>query len=263
MGETKNLQPLKDKWARIKYVVGLCVLLLVLDHIGYFIKYFFNLLLDVSYGSLLAGITNIIIYATTIFIVIIVGLKDQNKTLSSVCFFKKVNGVVWFAAILCAVGYTLFSYYIHFLFYSFSYGWDTDLGEAGGNFFINLIDIAIIPAIAEELLMKGIIFPILKKHFSTIVAVVIASLLFAALHLSFIRIIPLFLLSCYTFWLYLKSGNLIIPMLLHFTNNLFSFVLISEPLAELGTFYMALVLLVAGTYLIYKNSGAKKPLNSL
>jgi drug/metabolite transporter superfamily protein YnfA len=75
--------------------------------------------------------------------------------------------------------------------------------------------------------------------------------MFAACHLSFIRLIPLLLFSCYTFWLYLRIGSLILPMLLHFINNLFSFVLISEPFASLGTFYAAIVLFAIGSYLLY------------
>jgi len=245
---------IKDKWSQLKYVIGLCILLLILFHIDYFIQFVLYDIFSIPYDSLFANIARIVIHAVVFIVIITVGLKDQNKTLASVCYLKKGNSVIWLAAILCAVGYTLFSFYLHFLFYSFSYGWDTDLGETKGNIFFNIIDDAIIPAVAEELQMKGIIFTILRKHFSTIAAVIISSLIFAGLHLSLIRFIPLFLLSCYTFWLYLRSGNIIIPMILHFVNNLFSDYLISEPLAELGTFLAALVLLFAGSYLLYKNS---------
>jgi len=120
------------------------------------------------------------------------------------------------------------------------------------DFIFELINTAIIPAVAEEILFKGVIFSILKKFYPTVAAAIIASILFSACHLSFIRFIPLFLLSCYTFWIYLKSGNIILPMLLHFVNNLFTFVLISEPYASVWTFYSALTLLAAGSYLLYK-----------
>jgi len=121
-----------------------------------------------------------------------------------------------------------------------------------GQFFIKLINSAIIPAVAEELLIKGLVFTILKKYYSTITAVIIASLMFAVLHLTPIRIIPLFLCSCFTFWIYLRSGNLILPIFQHFINNLFSEVLINEPFASLGTFYAALALFGVGAYIMYK-----------
>ena len=242
---------MKKPLFRFKYAIGLGVLLLLLFLFGSFIKFVFFTLLGIPYDSLFANIVGIIIQATAFIVVIGVGLKDQRKTLASVCCFRKVNGKVWGAAILCSIGFTLFSFYLDSLFYSFKYGWNTDFGETKGNFFINLIGIAIIPAVAEELLIKGLVFTILKKYYSTITAVIIASLLFAGLHLSLIRIIPLFIFSCYTFWLYLRSGSLILPMLLHFTNNLFAFILINEPLASLGTFYAALVLFGIGSYFLH------------
>ena len=235
-----------------KYVIGLGVLLLLLFKIGTFIEIVFIKMLHIPYGSLSVGIAGIITQAAAFIVVIGVGLRNQRKTLSSVCVFKKVSGGVWGAAILCSIGYTLFSFYLNNLFYSFLYGWDTDLGETEGNFFINLIDIAVIPAVAEELLIKGLVFTILKKYYSTIVSVIIASLMFAVLHLTPIRIIPLFVSSCFTFWVYFRSGSLILPMFLHFIHNLFTFVLISEPFASLGTFYAALVLFGAGSYLLYR-----------
>jgi membrane protease YdiL (CAAX protease family) len=152
----------------------------------------------------------------------------------------------------------LFDFYIQFLFYSFVNDWNTNFDKTEGKFFFNLIDHALIPAVAEELLFKGLIFSTLKNRHSQITAVIIVSLMFAAAHLSFIHIIPHFIFSCYTFWLYLRSGSLILPMFLHFTNNLFTFVLVSEPFASLGTFYAALALFTIGSYLLHKVSRASE-----
>jgi membrane protease YdiL (CAAX protease family) len=234
------------------------VLIIVLLKIGFFLEFIFHRLFNIPYDSLSAGIAGIIIQVAAFTVVIGVGLKDQQKTLSSVCLLKKVNGKVWGAAIICSIGFVLFSFYLNFLFYSFKYGWNTRFAVTEGNFFINLIDNAVIPAVAEELIIKGLVFTILKKHYSTIGAVIIASLMFAALHLTPIRIIPLFIFSCYTFWIYLRSGSLILPMLLHFINNLFSDVLISEPFANLGTFYAALAMLGIGSYMMYRLNKAER-----
>jgi len=209
----------KKLWNSIKYVLGLCGLLLILFNISYFLEFTFFKLFLIPYDSVIAKITIIVMHTAVFIVVIGIGLKSQHKNLKTVCFFKKVNGGVWCAALICSIGFTLFHFYLHFLFYSFKYSWNTDLGEPNGNFF-HLIDSAIIPAVAEELLFKGLVFTILKKYYSTIVAVIIASLMFSLCHLQFIRIIPLFLFSCYTFWVYLRSGSLILPMFLHFINNI-------------------------------------------
>jgi len=258
--EIKTQQrPIKKQWSRVKYVFGLCVLLLVLFRIEYYMGYVFAYIFQI-YDSLFYDIADIVLHAAVFIVVIVVGLKDQKKTLASVCFLKKVDGNVWIAAILCSIGFTLFSFYFNALFYSFKYGWDMDFVEPYGGFFYNLIDTAIIPAVAEEILFKGLVFTILKKYYPTIVAIIIASLLFAGCHLELIRIISLFVFSCYTFWLYLRSGSLILPMFLHFTNNLFTFVLISDPFASLGTFYAALVLFGVDSYMLYNVSKTEKTL---
>jgi len=255
-----QLQPIKNQWTRLKYVLGLCILLLLLFKFKYYMYYVYVYVFHIPYESLFYDIVDIVLHAAVFIVVIGVGLKDQQKSLASVCFFKKVNGNVWVAAVLCSIGYVLFDFYFTTLFYSFKYGWDTDFGESEGNFLYNLIDTAIIPAVAEELLFKGVIFTILKKHFSVVSAVIITSLMFAACHLRFLGFIPLFLFSCYTFWLYLRSGSLILPMLHHFTNNLFTFVLISDPFASLGTFYAALALFGVGSYMLYNVSKTEKTL---
>ncbi|MDR2922071.1 MAG: CPBP family intramembrane metalloprotease [Treponema sp.] len=242
------------KMFRFKYALGLCVLLLLLFKINYFLGYFFYEILDIPYDSLFANIAQIILHAVIFIFVIWVGLKDQRKTLAKVCYFRKVSGGVWGAAILCSVGFVLFNFYIDFLFDSFKYGWYTDYEITDGNFIFNLINTAIIPAVAEEILFKGLVFTILKKHYSTITSVIMASLMFAGCHLNFIHLIPHFLFSLFTFWLYMRCGSLILPMFLHFINNLFTFVLISDPFANLGTFYAALVLLIIGSYLLYRLS---------
>jgi len=259
--EIKTQQrPIENQWSSLKLVLVLCVLLELLFRISYFLEFVFYEILNLPYDSLFACIAEIVLQAACFIVVISVGLKNQKKTLASVCSFKKVNGNVLVAAILCSIGYTLFDFYIQFLFFSFRYGWDTNYGEAEGFSLFNLIDTAIIPAVAEEILFKGLVFTILKKYYPTIVAIIIASILFAACHLSFIGFIPHFLFSCFTFFLYLRSGSLILPMVLHFTNNLFTFILISEPFTSLGTFYAALALFGVGSYMLYNVSKTEKTL---
>jgi len=256
-----KIQPLKNQWHRLKYVLGLCVLLLLLFHIGYIIEFVCYVLFDMPPNGLYAGVASILIQIAIFSVVIGVGLKDQHKTLASVCFFRKVNGRVWAAALLCAIGYTLFSYYLQFLFFSFKYGWSTGGGTTKENLLINVIDTSIIPAVAEEITFKGLIFTILKKYYPTIAAVIIASLMFAVLHLNLLRIIPLLALSCYTFWLYLRSGNIILPIILHFIHNVCTLVLIHEPFNYLGTFYAGLALFLIGPYFLYRASKTSKAEN--
>lgn len=89
-----------------------------------------------------------------------------------------------------------------------------------GGFLINLLMIAILPAVGEELLFRGILQRFLiewlrNKH----VGVLIASILFSALHLQFFGFFPRLLFGILFGYLFLWSKNLWLPILAHFVNN--------------------------------------------
>jgi hypothetical protein len=92
---------------------------------------------------------------------------------------------------------------------------DTEIG-----FLFNVFMIAILPAIGEELLFRGI----LQKLFfewtkSAILGIAIASILFSLLHLQFQGFIPRLALGLMFGFLYYWTGSLWIPITTHFANN--------------------------------------------
>jgi len=76
---------MKKHWLQLRYVLWLGVLLLLMFKIGGYIKFVLHRLFNIPYDSLSVGITGIIIQAAAFTVVIGVGLKDQRKTLASVC----------------------------------------------------------------------------------------------------------------------------------------------------------------------------------
>ena len=92
---------------------------------------------------------------------------------------------------------------------------------------INLLVIAIIPAIGEELLFRGVI----QKQFIALTeskgaAVVLTSLLFSALHMQFFGFLPRFALGVLLGFLYVWSGSLWLPIMAHFFNNATAVILV-------------------------------------
>jgi len=310
-----------------KYELQLFILLLLLLHVDYFIQFLLYNIIGMDYESISANVIKIIIHTVTFCVVIGVALRDQNKSIVEVCYFKKTIPAVWFAAILCFIGFVLLFFYLNGLFYYMYYYnnvteiviiilhtpffcvligialldqkkskktstaklWGTaalcSIGftvffiicfylseqffnfliyllddwsvfynneEESGNILLKIIDNAVIPAVMEELLFKGVVFVGLKKRYSQRSAIIISSLLFSAAHLSPIRIIPLFLSSLCTFWLYLRTGSILLPMIEHFMNNLFATVLIDEPFHSPETFLVAQIIFWIGFYLLYK-----------
>jgi uncharacterized protein len=87
-------------------------------------------------------------------------------------------------------------------------------------FLINLLMIAILPAIGEEFFFRGILQHLFSEWFKNIhVAIFVTAFIFSAFHFQFYGFIPRFLLGLYLGYLFYWSGNLWIPIAVHFVNN--------------------------------------------
>ncbi|MBA7546761.1 hypothetical protein ES705_39158 [subsurface metagenome] len=147
-----------------------------------------------------------------------------------------------------------------------------DAGNTG-EFLVNFLMIAILPAIGEELLFRGILQRYLiewlkNKH----IGVLITSILFSALHLQFFGFFPRLFLGIFFGYLLLWSRNLWLPILAHFINNgvavIFYFIFGAEIVekeinsigTESGNLFIALGSLVLVTLLVisvYREEGNK------
>jgi membrane protease YdiL (CAAX protease family) len=85
---------------------------------------------------------------------------------------------------------------------------------------INIFVIALIPAIGEELLFRGIVQPLASKGFRSIHAgVILTAFLFGILHFQFLSFLPRFVLGILLGYIYLYTASLWMPILAHFVNN--------------------------------------------
>ncbi len=85
---------------------------------------------------------------------------------------------------------------------------------------VNLFVIAIIPAIAEELLFRGVLQNLISRLTGRkVLAVWITAFLFSLIHMQFFGFIPRFFLGLIMGYLYLWSGSLWLPIAAHFANN--------------------------------------------
>src|SRR5690606_15245342 len=84
-------------------------------------------------------------------------------------------------------------------------------------FMANLLIMAIIPAIGEELVFRGVIQSSLGGIFKhKVTAVWVTAFLFSAMHFQFEGFLPRFLLGLILGYLMLWSGTLLFPMIAHF-----------------------------------------------
>ncbi|MFZ5973425.1 MAG: CPBP family intramembrane glutamic endopeptidase [Bacteroidota bacterium] len=99
--------------------------------------------------------------------------------------------------------------------------------DSFGQFVLGFVVIAILPAIGEELVFRGMLQPELHRATGSIHAAIwISAALFSALHMQFFGFVPRMLLGALFGYLYYWSGNLLIPVVAHFVNNGFSVLMI-------------------------------------
>ncbi|MCE5332534.1 MAG: CPBP family intramembrane metalloprotease [Bacteroidales bacterium] len=83
----------------------------------------------------------------------------------------------------------------------------------------NILLIAMIPALGEELFFRGTIQKLLTEWRSAIAGIWIAAFVFSAIHLQFYGFFPRMLLGAFFGYLLVWSGSLWLPIIAHFTNN--------------------------------------------
>lgn len=110
-------------------------------------------------------------------------------------------------------------------------------------FLLNLFMIAVIPAVGEELLFRGVIQKQLSQFFkSKHAGIWVAAILFSALHMQFFGFIPRMFLGVMFGYLLVWTGSMWIPITAHFVNNaaavlfyyLYSKKMVSEEIETIG-----------------------------
>lgn len=95
-----------------------------------------------------------------------------------------------------------------------------------GLLFFNLFMIALLPAIGEELIFRGIVQRGLIRQFGNAhLGIWLAAIVFSAIHFQFLGFIPRMLMGVALGYLFYWSKNLWYPIIAHFTNNAVAIIL--------------------------------------
>lgn len=143
---------------------------------------------------------------------------------------------------------------------SFNFVSKTSLVIVGG-YFAKLV----ISPISEELIFRGVIFNKLRQIVPLIFAVLISSLVFGSFH-SYGSVFSAFVFGICMCILYLKTENILVPILAHFLNNLFAeiiFALDYNSLLFNNTMIMSFVSVLAILSFVYLISFIFKELNNI
>lgn len=94
-----------------------------------------------------------------------------------------------------------------------------DVDHPGGMFF-NILMMAVLPALGEELIFRGMLQKILIRWSGNVHAgIIIAGLMFSLIHMQFYGLFPRWLLGIMFGYLLVWSGTLWLPIFAHFVNN--------------------------------------------
>ncbi len=123
---------------------------------------------------------------------------------------------------------------------------------------ISSITIVIAAPILEEFIFRGIILDGLLKRYSPLKSIIFSSMLFGIIHLNPWQFVSAFSLGLIAGWVYYKTANLTLPILMHFASNFFAILaghfsddpmLQNQTLIEYygGIFYFIIIILGALT----------------
>lgn len=92
---------------------------------------------------------------------------------------------------------------------------------------VALLVVAVVPAISEELVFRGVVQRQLVRWTGNHHAGIwLAAAIFSAIHFQFFGFIPRMALGVVFGYLYVWSGNILVPMAAHFTQNAFQLILL-------------------------------------
>lgn len=91
------------------------------------------------------------------------------------------------------------------------------------DYLVSVVMIAFLPAVFEETLFRGGLQNLLSRWFKMpIVAIIITSIIFSAVHGSYLGFLSRFALGFVLGWVYYRTGNIWLNIIGHFFNNAFA-----------------------------------------
>lgn len=169
------------------------------------------------------SITSLVSMLLTIKVLELYTEKEYLKVEKSIALKEKIRiilgGSFAFATVQIALPFLL-----EFIGVNYTMESMLGLGNLDGTFLTNIllfIALAVVPAIFEELLYRKAIIDF-SKGFGKTFAIVCSALIFAVIHMNFAQGILAFAVGLLMGYIYLKTGDIKITILLHLLNNAYA-----------------------------------------
>ena len=86
----------------------------------------------------------------------------------------------------------------------------------------SVVVVALIPAVSEEMLHRGILQYTLQPLGKKWLIIFLMGVYFGVFHLSLIRFLPMMFLGMVIAWIRQETGSMVYPMIFHFVNNFYA-----------------------------------------
>jgi membrane protease YdiL (CAAX protease family) len=129
-------------------------------------------------------------------------------------------GLGW--GVLAWIGASLVSAAVYYVFDALGIQSDPQAAEQALSVidpWLAVLAIVILAPIAEEIFFRGVVFNAFLREGGRRWAFIGSSALFAAIHLSLVALIPIFLLGLALAWVYHRTNNLLAPIVMHMVVN--------------------------------------------
>ncbi|HBF86066.1 MAG TPA: hypothetical protein DDW54_00145, partial [Clostridiales bacterium] len=215
----------------VAYIAVLAVFALASFGLQYVPTEFFREIYE--YDVYLYLIVNTLFSQFLIFAVALVySLIRKSNPFSGGGFVAKKDAVHSLSAVILTAGIMMTFYYVHLQFGSdvttftgsTDFPFEENLSELAFVYaFLYVILSALLPAVFEEMLFRGIIMRGLEQY-GKVFAVVVSSLMFALMHGNFEQLILQFIGGLAIGTVVMLTGNFVLGSLMHFFNNFFAMI---------------------------------------
>jgi len=96
-------------------------------------------------------------------------------------------------------------------------------------FIVLVIVVALMPAVGEELLFRGLIFGSLRSRIQVKWAILISALIFGLFHMSLVKFLPTAWFGAFLAYIVWRGKSIFLSMMIHFLNNFLSLVAMKYP----------------------------------
>ena len=95
------------------------------------------------------------------------------------------------------------------------------------NIYVIILAVVIVPAVCEELIFRGYVLNRLSKTASKpVVPIIVTGLIFSLVHADLYKLLPVAVMGIALSYIAVKTGSVLIPMILHMLNNALSIVML-------------------------------------